>query len=212
MNWKRVLKRESRLLLSVLKKFYEDHGFFLSAGITFNLLIGLIPLGLALLALAGSHLYNDQAVLSHISKHVEDMLPSHLDPEVMNNILTLIHGRKIAGVLGIGGLLWTSTMVFSSLRTALNNVFQVERGQGILKGKVIDLLMIFLAGIFTYCQHGNYFRRHLSPWLSLSTLSQYGADHSLRSEIPCSVSLHLLDVFSDLQTDSQPEGPFLNGL
>jgi membrane protein len=172
MNWKRVLKRESRLLLSAIKKFYEDHGFFLSAGITFNLLIGLIPLSLALLALAGSYLYNDQVVLSHISKHLEDMLPSFLDPEVMNNLLTLIHGRKIAGVLGIGGLLWTSTMVFSSLRTALNIVFQVERGQGILKGKVIDLLMLFLAGIFhivsmgitsvvTYL-HGYHFQLFLS--------------------------------------------------
>jgi membrane protein len=172
MNWKRVLKRESRLLLAALKKFYEDHGFFLSAGITFNLLIGLIPLSLALLSLAGSYLYSDQAVLSHISKHLEDMLPSFLDPEVMNNLLTLIHGRKIAGVLGIGGLLWTSTMVFSSLRTALNIVFQVERGPGILKGKVIDLLMIFLAGIFhivsmgitsvvTYL-HGYHFQLFLS--------------------------------------------------
>ena len=172
MNGKRVLKKKSRLLLAALKKFDKDHGFFLSSGITFNLLIGLIPLSLALLALAGSYLYSDQAVLSHISKHLEDMLPSFLDPEVMNNLLTLIHGRKIAGALGIGGLLWTSTMVFSSLRTALNIVFQVERGQGILKGKVIDLLMIFLAGIFhivsmgitsvvTYL-HGYHFQLFLS--------------------------------------------------
>ena len=53
MNWKRVMKRESRLLLAALKKFNEDHGFFLSSGITFNLLIGLIPISLAL---AGSYL------------------------------------------------------------------------------------------------------------------------------------------------------------
>jgi membrane protein len=50
--------------------------------------------------------------------------------------------------LGIGGLVWTSTWVFSSLRTALNIVFQVEKGRGILRGKGIDLLMILLAGTF----------------------------------------------------------------
>ena len=127
MNWKKLSKREARLLLAALKKFNEDHGFFLSSGITFNLLIGLIPLSLALLALAGSYLYNDQAVLSHISKHLEDMLPAFLDPEVMNGLLTLIHGRKIASVLGIGGLLWTSTMVFSSLRRLSGTGYSVLR-------------------------------------------------------------------------------------
>jgi membrane protein len=147
MDWKRN-RRNIHLLFTAFKKFNDDHGFFLSSGIAFNLLVGLIPLSLLLLGLVGTYLYNDQAVLSHISKHLEDMLPSFLDPEVMNNLLTIIHGRQIAGILGIGGLLWTSTMVFSSLRTALNLIFQVERGQGILRGKVIDFLMISLAGFF----------------------------------------------------------------
>jgi membrane protein len=66
----------------------------------------------------------------------------------MRNILRIIRDRKIVGILGIGGLIWTSTWVFSSLRTALNMIFQVERDRGILRGKAIDLLMILLAGIF----------------------------------------------------------------
>ena len=65
----------------------------------------------------------------------------------MRTILQITQTRKIVGILGIGGLLWTSTWVFSSLRTALNRIFQVEGGRGIVKGKAIDLLMIFLAGI-----------------------------------------------------------------
>ena len=47
-----------------------DHGFFLSSGITFNLLICLIPLSLLLLALAGTYLYSDQDVLSHIRDYL----------------------------------------------------------------------------------------------------------------------------------------------
>jgi membrane protein len=66
----------------------------------------------------------------------------------MRNILRIIRDRKIVGILGIGGLIWTSTWVFSSLRTALNMIFQVERDHGILRGKAIDLFMILLAGIF----------------------------------------------------------------
>jgi membrane protein len=78
---------------------------------------------------------------------MEDAFPS-LDPKIMNNLLRIIRDRKIVGGLGIVGLAWTSTWVFSSLRTALNIIFQVEKGQGILRGKGIDLLMILSAGIF----------------------------------------------------------------
>ncbi len=142
-----------RLFLGAIKKFDDDNGFFLSSGITFNLLIGLIPLSLLLLAGLGAYLYSDRAVLSHFSDLLEDMVPS-LDPAITNNLLTIISDRKIVGILGIGGLIWTATCVFSSIRTALNIVFQVEKSQGILKGMAIDLLIIFLAGIFHMASMG----------------------------------------------------------
>jgi membrane protein len=62
----------------------------------------------------------------------------------MKNVFGIIRDRKIVGLLGIGGLIWTSTWVFSSLRTALNLIFQVEKGRGLFRGKATDLLMIFL--------------------------------------------------------------------
>jgi membrane protein len=137
---------KARFLWDALKKFDDDHGFFLSAGITFNLLICLVPLILLLLAFMGSYLYSDREVLNHIRRYLENVAPS-FDPKVMKNILRIIQNRKIVGILGIGGLIWTSTWVFSSLRTALNIVFQVKKDRGILRGKAIDLFMIFLAGI-----------------------------------------------------------------
>ncbi len=147
MDWKKEATGKFHLLLSVLKKFDSDHGFLLSAGITFNLLICLVPLILLLLALLGVYLYSDREVLNHIRRYFENAIPS-LDPRIMKNILRIIRDRKIVGILGIGGLIWTSTWVFSSLRTALNMIFQVEKDRGILRGKAIDLLMILLAGIF----------------------------------------------------------------
>jgi membrane protein len=67
---------------------------------------------------------------------------------MMRNIFGIIEHRKIVGGLGIFGLIWTSTWVFSSMRTALNKIFRVEKDRGILHGKAIDLLMILLAGSF----------------------------------------------------------------
>lgn len=144
----RIKKVRGRLqfLWAVLKKFDRDHCFFLSAGITFNLIICLIPLSLLLLALVGTYLYSDKEVLTHIRRYLEGMAPA-LDPKIMKNLLGIIQSRKIAGILGIVGLIWTSTWVFSSLRTAFNIIFQVKKERGIFHGKAIDLLMIGLAGI-----------------------------------------------------------------
>lgn len=146
MGGKRRISGRLKFLWAILKKFDNDHGFFLSAGITFNFIICLIPLGLLLLALVGTYLYSAKEVVNHIRHFLEGVAPA-LDPKIMKNILGIIQSRKIAGILGIVGLIWTSTWVFSSLRTAFNIIFQVKKARGIFHGKAIDLLMIGLAGI-----------------------------------------------------------------
>ena len=142
-DWRKEVLNKLHLLWVALKKFGDDHGFFLSSGITFNLLICLVPLLLLFLSLAGIYLYSDQEVLNYIRSYFENAVPT-LDPRIMKNIFRIIRDRKIVGMLGIGGLIWTSTWVFSSLRIGLNIVFRVEKRRGVLRGKAIDLLMIFL--------------------------------------------------------------------
>ena len=137
------------LLWEALKRFDRDHGFFLASGVTFSLVICLIPLLLLLLAFVGTYLYSTKEVLNQIRLSLEDIFPAS-DPRFMRNILRVIRDRKIVGILGLAGLIWTSTWVFSSLRTALNLIFHVEKGQGILHGKTVDLLMILLAGFFLF--------------------------------------------------------------
>ena len=144
-SWRKISDKIHFFWL-VLRKFDSDHGFYHSSAIAFNLLICFVPFLLLLLFLLGTYLYSSREVLSHIRHYLETVAPS-LDPEIMKNILHVTQTRKIVGILGIGGLLWTSTWVFSSLRIALNRIFQVEKARGIVKGKAIDLLMIFLAGI-----------------------------------------------------------------
>jgi membrane protein len=139
--------KQLRLFGAALSKFDHDHGFFLSSAITFNLLICLIPIILSMLSLLGTYLYGSKEVLNHIRQYLQNVVPS-LDPKVMRNVLRIIQDRRIVGVVGIAGLLWTSTWVFSSIRTAFNTVFREDKGRGIVHGKAIDLFMILLAGLF----------------------------------------------------------------
>ena len=146
-KWKRQILIKLPLLWQAARNFDVDNGLFLSSGIAFSLLICLVPLFLLLLSLAGTYLFSDREVLNHIHRYLENAVPT-LDPRMMKNIFGIIEHRKIVGWLGIFGLIWTSTWVFSSLRTALNKVFKAEKDRGILRGKAIDLLMILLAGTF----------------------------------------------------------------
>ena len=133
-------------LRQALKKFNEDNGFFLSSGITFNILINLIPFIMLLSSLVGTYLNNDQEALYHIHAYFRNVAPT-LDPKIMTTLMDVIQNRQIEGMLGFVGLLWFSTWVFSSLRIALNIVFRVEKSRGMLRGIGVDLLMIVLAGI-----------------------------------------------------------------
>ena len=148
MRFKRLKKilKNFGLLWQALKKFNDDNGFFLSSGITFNILINLISFIMLLLALVGTYLYNDQEVFNHIRAYFRDMAPA-LDPKITKNLTDVIQNRQIVGILGFVGLLWFSTWVFSSLRIALNIVFRVEKSRGMLRGIAVDLLMILLVGI-----------------------------------------------------------------
>ncbi len=143
---KKILKNFG-LLWQALRKFNDDNGFFLSSGIAFNILINLIPFILLLLALVGTYLYNDQEVLNHIRAYLRNVAPT-LDPKIIGSLMDLIESRRVVGILGFVGLLWFSTWVFSSLRIALNIVFRIEKGRGMLWGIGVDLLMILLAGTF----------------------------------------------------------------
>jgi membrane protein len=134
------------LLWKSAKKFDRDHGFFLASGITFNVLIYLIPFTLLMFAMVGKYLYDDQEIIHHIRGYLRSFAPS-IDPTVMKNLFDLVQNREVVGILGIGGLVWVSTLVFSALRTALNMVFGVKKGRTILRGLGTDLLMIFWAGV-----------------------------------------------------------------
>ena len=142
---KKILKNFG-LLWQALRKFNDDNGFFLSSGIAFNALINLFPFIVLLSALVRTYLYNDQEVLNHIRDYLSDVAPT-VDPKIIGNLMDLIPKRRIVGILGFMGLIWTSTLVFSSLRIALNIVFRAEKSQGMLRGIAVDLLMILLVGI-----------------------------------------------------------------
>jgi membrane protein len=144
-KWEQPVFSRLRLFLDALKRFDEDHCFLLAGGIAFSLLLCIIPLLLLVLAFIGTYLSSDQEVLKHISDYLENAFPA-MDPKISGSIFNIVQDRRIVGIVGIGGLLWTATWVFSSLGSALNIVLRIEKGRSLLRGKAVDFLILFLAG------------------------------------------------------------------
>ena len=113
MDWKKGATGKFHLLLSVLKKFDSDHGFLLSAGITFNLLICLVPLILLLLALLGVYLYRISpflalgASLRFILKYI---IPFFFTFWMCFLIYKIIPNRKIFFKTALQAALFTSLL------------------------------------------------------------------------------------------------------
>jgi len=139
-----------------LQAAYEDNIPFLAGGLSFDLLLTTIPFIVLLLAVAG-YLVHHQITTYQISLHelLARFIPTSADGsesgafEASERVLTSVLGRRGSlTVLGLPLFLWFSTRLFGGLRTALNEVFDTEERRPWHVGKLLDLFMVCVAGVF----------------------------------------------------------------
>lgn len=139
-----------------LQAAYEDNIPFLAGGLSFDLLLTTIPFVVLLLAVAG-YLVHHQITTYQVSLHelLARFIPTGSDGsesgafEAIERVLASVLGRR--GSLTIFGLplfLWFSTRLFGGLRTALNEVFDTDERRPWHVGKLLDLFMVCVAGVF----------------------------------------------------------------
>jgi membrane protein len=121
----------------------EDNIFFLTGGITFNILLAAVPFFLLLLAGLGYLLNQDEAASSlAVWRFVDALLPPHdesANAPVHKLIDEIVKARGQVGLIGLLGFVWFSTRLFGSLRTVLAEVFDIEDTRGIVGGKLFDI-------------------------------------------------------------------------
>lgn len=133
----------------VYNKAGADDIFFLAGGIAFNVMLAAIPFLLLLVAIFGYVLERTVAdPRATALEYVSSILPA--SPEVVRvadqMIGNLIEQRNFGGTLGILLLVWVSTRLIGSLRSALRSVFNVREDRGIIAGKIFDAKMVVVAG------------------------------------------------------------------
>lgn len=127
-----------------LRGFAAHRGLFMAAGLSFYLLICLIPMLFLVVSALGFVLSGEaatQAVLNQLSQ----IMPVYRK-ELSDALARIIATRNLSGLLGTAILLLFSTQLFGSLRLVMNEIFGVKRGRGFLRGMLSDILMLFVMG------------------------------------------------------------------
>ena len=136
------------LLRESLTEFGHDNGTLLAASVSFNLLMSLFPLALAVVYIAGSFAespYTQEQIIRGIAY----LLPVSRQM-IASTVTSVAEARGAIGVLAFIGLIWGGTSFFNSIRASLNTAWGLRKPAPILKGQLINLMMMIGAAILLF--------------------------------------------------------------
>lgn len=146
-----------RRLLDFVRRLYgkagDDNIFFLAGAISFNILVAVVPLLLFSVGVAGMVL---SARFEDPAGAVLDLLIENLpaiggDIDLATVVREAIQGimdsRTGLGFIGFVLLIWFSTRLVGSLRTALREVFDISQDRGVVGGKIFDAKVVVAGGL-----------------------------------------------------------------
>ncbi len=145
---KKVFNFLNHYVIKLFKRMDENNLFFSGAGIAFSLILGMIPLILLIFFLLGNIV--DAAIIeTHINNFIDQIIPYPAYANYMKRVISsrlpeVIEYKTLAGFIGVFGLLFTSTWIFSSIRTILNQIFSVKIQRGFFYGLIRDIFMVIL--------------------------------------------------------------------
>jgi membrane protein len=124
---------------SAFRYFFEHDGFFLAAGLSFYVVICIVPF--LLLVIAGSaFLISDDRVLREVVDRLGTLLPVY-QAEMEAALRAVIDARGVTSLVGTLILVFFASQLFAATRLVLNRVFQ-HKGRGLIHGMLFDLGMI----------------------------------------------------------------------
>ena len=133
------------------KALGDDDVMFLASGVSFNLLLAVVPFVLLLASVSIFFLGSTPDSAADVAlSFLDRLLPSKNWTEgdhVREAVREIARVSGSVTVYSSIGFLWFSTRVFSSMRSVFQRTFDVPRERGILHGKLFDIACSFLAAI-----------------------------------------------------------------
>ena len=147
-RWGHVIRRWSAFYgRNLWRKAGRDQVFFLASGITFNVLVTIVPLLLLTISVLGILVESSAGARQQILTFIQRAMPL-ASTQAESLLFSLVEDRGVLGLIGLVGVVWASTRLFGSLRTVLEVIFEIppEDRLGIVQGKIHDVKMVLVVG------------------------------------------------------------------
>lgn len=157
-NQIRIIKKlrsfSRHYFVGLYNRIDDHHIFLLGGGLAFSLFVCIIPFVLIIFALLGNIL-DSNYMQFQINYFIDTIIPYYTYSEFVKKIIfsrinEVIEYRNVAGIIGISGLLFAASGLFSSMRTVLNRVFGVESGVNFILAKLRDFAMVVMVILFFF--------------------------------------------------------------
>ncbi len=134
-----------RLIVGVAKGLADHQAADMAASIAYYTLFSIFPLLLGLLALLGIFLPYE-TVYEQTFLIFNNYLPDATDL-IERNISEIIAARGTLGIVAIAGLIWTGSMLFTSIYRVINRVWDISRVMPFWIRKPRDIAMVLGIGV-----------------------------------------------------------------
>ena len=151
---RRIIKFFDYYFAGLYRSMDKNHIFLYGAGIAFSLILSMIPFVLIIFSIMGNT-FCSSLVESQLNKIIQTVIPypkysNYLGHFIQSRITEANEYRTISGFIGGFGLFFTSTWLFSSMRTSLNKIFGVSDEKNALIGILRDFGMVLLLIVFVF--------------------------------------------------------------
>jgi membrane protein len=127
------------------KKMAQDDISNMAASVSYYAFLSLFPLILSLLAIFGQF-FSSESITTGLINLISSYLPGSRDI-LSNNISDIVRLRGALGIVGVLGLLWSGSGVFSALTHAINKAWDNRYEHPFYIRKPREFLMIFVGGV-----------------------------------------------------------------
>ncbi|NIP42145.1 MAG: YihY/virulence factor BrkB family protein [candidate division Zixibacteria bacterium] len=137
--------------LGLIERIGKNHVFLEASGLAFSIVVCIVPFVLIIFAVLGFVL-ESPTIRMEINEFIDRLIPYSDAADTVKEVVferaqEFKVNKNVAGILGILGLLWASSRLFSSMRTILNVSYK-NRLVGSIFGDVVakmrDLAMVLL--------------------------------------------------------------------
>jgi len=131
-----------------------DHVFMFAAGIAFNIITSIVPTLLVLLFVL-SYVLDADMIIQQLNRYAQtyliaDTARNDVLAAFSDQINTIIANRGLAGLIGFGGLIWSSSALASTIRSTVNTILRCRETRSFYIYKLFDMLAIIGVGLLVY--------------------------------------------------------------